>query len=154
GLLGYFSLLEGCLAMIRDHQRNHTISYQWVVRARLDSFWSGPLPPTAFVPDTYIAPLGLQFSGLNDRFSVSSFQVFEVAMSRLSAASALHAKGLRKLNSEKTLAKVLEEAKVEWDIQALPFCIVSERRYPWPPGRWGLAVAKMTLHDPPLSGAE
>lgn len=73
GLLQYFHLVEGCLLLIDDFMKEHSVEYSWILRTRVDTFWTGPAPPLLPVNIsqwTYIVPRGSSFGGFNDRFGL------------------------------------------------------------------------------------
>ncbi|CAA6656087.1 unnamed protein product [Spirodela intermedia] len=134
GLLQYFSLVEGCLEMIRAHQTRRNFTYDWIVRTRVDGYWSAPLDPAIFVPGVYL------------RTSLA-------ALSRLSLIPRLDAAGRRGLNSESAFKAQLDESHVRYGEHPLPFCVLSDRQYGFPPAGNGVPVASMGSRGP-LSGAK
>ncbi|KAG0601508.1 hypothetical protein M758_11G117100 [Ceratodon purpureus] len=133
GLLQYFHLVEGCLDMIDQHEKRHGFRYDWVARTRVDGFWTGPVPPLSSLnASNYYIPIGSQFGGLNDRFGLGNRNATVAALSRLSLLPFLHERGLRKLNSESAFRAQLEELQIPSETIAVPFCILSRRKYRWP----------------------
>lgn len=145
GLLQYFNLVEGCRGMITEHENKHNIKYDWIVRTRVDGYWSGPLPSlSSFDPSFYYIPDGSHYGGLNDRLGIGNADTSRVALSRLSLLPFLHQHNGRNLNSETSFKAQLEFSKVPFKVTKFPFCILTQRRYSWPPAYFGVPVMSLS----------
>ena len=61
-------LVEGCLPLIHSYEARHAMRFDWVVRTRVDTYWSEPPPPlTSVNASAYAIPFGTDCMGLNDR---------------------------------------------------------------------------------------
>ncbi|CAI5488736.1 unnamed protein product [Closterium sp. Naga37s-1] len=153
GLLHYFRLVEGCIDLISTHQQQHNISYRWVIRTRVDGYWTAPPPLlTALHPSAYTIPFGFDWGGLNDRLGIGSWAASQVALRRLSALQDLFSAGYRALTSEKAFRAQMEVGGVVVTRKHFHFCVVTRRR-----SRGGDGCAAMmfsTATYGPLNGAK
>ncbi|VVA95469.1 unnamed protein product [Arabis nemorensis] len=151
----YYStnLVEGCITMIKTYQNENNFTYDWIVRTRVDGYWSNPLDPEYFIPGQYLVPSGSSYGGLNDRFGVGDLNTSTVALSRLSLIPDIDSAGLTRLNSESAFKAQLSTHRVPYVTKHIPFCIVTDRTYDFPPFRYGMPVAALSSRGP-LNGVK
>ncbi|KFK34465.1 hypothetical protein AALP_AA5G148900 [Arabis alpina] len=153
GLLQYFNLVEGCITMIKTYQNENNFTYDWIVRTRVDGYWSNPLDPEYFIPGQYVVPSGSSYCGLNDRFGVGDLNTSTVALSRLSLIPDLDLAGLTALNSESAFKAQLSTHRVPYVTKSIPFCIVTDQTYNYPPSKYEVPVAALSSRGP-LNGVK
>ncbi|KAK2446605.1 hypothetical protein QL285_017388 [Trifolium repens] len=139
--------------MIKSHQLKNNFKYDWIIRTRVDGFWKSRLGPENFVPGQYLIPSGSRHGGINDRFGIGDLRTSTITLSRLSLITKLDSAGFRNLNSESAFKVQLETQSVNYLTKHLPFCVVSDRKYIFPPARFGVLVAALSSLGP-LSGAK
>ncbi|KAH9292760.1 hypothetical protein KI387_042055, partial [Taxus chinensis] len=74
-------------------------------------------------------------------------------MSRISLVPLLYDSGYREMNSEIAFKHQLDVKGVDYMSKTFPFCILSARKYIWPPPRWGVPVASFSSKEH-LNGAK
>ncbi|MCO5558530.1 hypothetical protein L7F22_012115 [Adiantum nelumboides] len=140
--------------MISQIQLQQNFTYEWIIRTRLDGYWNGYFPSlNKRNLSAYTVPLGSQFGGLNDRLGIGNWETTKVALTRLSLVPLLHAHGARGLNSESSFKQQLKVKRVSSKKSEFPFCILSHRRYGWPPGHRGVPVLSIASKGS-LNGAK
>ncbi|GAB2292946.1 hypothetical protein Dimus_027171 [Dionaea muscipula] len=152
GLLQYFNLVEGCISLIQRHETRSYFKYDWIIRTRVDGYWSAPLDRGSFIRGHYLIPPGSNYGGLNDRLGIGEWNTSIIALSRLSLLPKLDLAGFRHLGSESAFKAQLTTHHVPYRTRSQPFCVVSDRKIPFPPrGGGGEPVAAMSTRGP-LSG--
>jgi len=59
GLLQYSVWWRGACGWCTEYERQTGASYAWIIRTRLDAFWSAPVPPVhTFQAEAYTIPWG------------------------------------------------------------------------------------------------
>lgn len=139
--------------MITAYQQKNNFTYDWIVRTRVDGYWSDPLGPENFIPGKYLVPPGSSYGGLNDRFGIGDYNTSVVALSRLSSIPRLDSAGVTQVNSEMAFKAQLTTQNVQFTTKRLPFCIVSDRKYSYPVSRFAVPVAALSSRGP-LSGVK
>ncbi|KAL2895489.1 Dipeptidyl peptidase family member 2 [Bienertia sinuspersici] len=128
-------------------------TYDWIVRTRVDGYWSNPLDTDSFIPGEYVVPPGSSFGGLNDRLGVGDYNTSVVALSRLSLIPTLEKLNYTELNSETAFKAQLASHNISYRALPQPFCIVTDRKYTFPPGHVGVPVAGLSSRGP-LNGVK
>lgn len=152
GLLQYFNLVEGCYGMVKQYEVKHKFKYDWIIRTRVDGFWSSRLPEIGQLdPNYYYVAAGNDFHGLNDRFGMGSPHTSRAANMRLSLLPQMHKAGYRGLNSESAYKAQFQISGVAWKRIQIPFCIMTLRNEMYPPPPYGLLMLSMASEGP-MSG--
>ena len=127
--------VEEAQGWVEAFEKQRGVAFELVVRARLDAFWSAPLPRSALVPGdrTYVVPRAKQFGGLNDRLGLSRSAVAKRVNRRasvlLSSAASRLPDRAGTLNSEQLLNWTLGiHHIVPARIPRLPFCLLVKRK--------------------------
>lgn len=76
--------------MVERHEARRGFNYTWLVRARVDSFFSARAPRLRlFDPAAFTVPFGSNNGGVNDRFGVGGRESSSAAFRRLSALQSM-----------------------------------------------------------------
>ncbi|CAI5486057.1 unnamed protein product [Closterium sp. Naga37s-1] len=147
GMLQYFCLVEGCIPLIHAYERRHAITFDWLLRTRVDTFWHRPLPPlAAFPPHAYTIPFGSDCFGLNDRFGLGTWHTALPALSRLSMLPAIAAGGAFRQFSMQGVGGLGQEASNSHAIPVeVPTGLNSEQAFKAQLALAGVAVARADL---------
>ena len=147
--------------MISEWEKSHRQSrYTWVIRTRPDSYWTAAptsaitLALSHFLNDTYLAPAGSRFFGVNDRFAGSSRDTAALTLPRLSVLPDLRREFKTKLNSEGALKQALILKGVRVKEVDLPFCVLGHHNSSPPTWACASPVASLTQSQGPLNGAK
>lgn len=151
GLMQQFKGVEMCISMISAFEKKHSFQYKWVLRTRVDGYWTGPPPPLADFDRTgYTIPAGSDWGGLNDRLGVGRRGVSWLGLRRLSVLRQLAADGgYSQLNAEKTFRAQMEFLNVKVTRASFPFCILSHKK-----ANPGFPVAVSLSSTAALNGAK
>lgn len=124
-------MVEGCLDLIETHAKLKNVSYDWVFRTRVDTFWNGPPPPLSDLEhDRYTVPHGSDYFGYNDRAGVGSLASSFVALKRLTCLPELHRrKGRKGFNSESAFKAQMDGASIPVVRRNFNFCVLTQRIY-------------------------
>ncbi|EPS69870.1 hypothetical protein M569_04893, partial [Genlisea aurea] len=144
GLLQYMSMVEGCIDLIRAHEEKNDFRYDWVIRTRVDGYWSDPLSPEAFVPGKYTIPVGSTYGGLNDRFGLGDYDTSMLALRRFSSIPVIDSAGGRRMSSEAIFMAQLIAQNVDYAAARIPFCIVTDHWFRYPPSVYNSTVMAMS----------
>lgn len=126
----YFEMVEGCLDLIEAHAKLRNVSYDWVFRTRVDSFWNGPPPPLSDLEhDRYTVPHGSDWFGFNDRAGVGSMASSFVALRRLTCLPDLHRRKGHGFNSERAFKAQMDGGSIHVVRQNFNFCVLTQRIY-------------------------
>ncbi|GJT77516.1 hypothetical protein Tco_1044241 [Tanacetum coccineum] len=135
------------------HQQQNNFTYDWIIPTRVDGFWSTRRQPDLFIPGQYVVPSGSSYGCLKDRFGIGDYNTTITALSRLSMIQELDNVGLHELNSKSAFQAQLKLRNVSYLTKRIPFCIVSDRTYAFPPGRFGVPLVALSSKGP-LSGVK
>ncbi|XP_002967343.2 uncharacterized protein LOC9635372 [Selaginella moellendorffii] len=151
GLLHFFRLIEGCGDLVTDYERKHEFLYDWIIKVRLDSYWTDPIP-TKYERGVYTIPFGNNCGGVNDKLGVGDRATAMATGLKLSILPALHAQGDRNLWPEALFESHLELQRILAVPTNFSFCLIDHRKWPWPPKGWHLSVPSISSKGP-LNGA-
>ena len=130
GLVQYFEMVEGCLDLIQTHAKLRNVSYDWVFRTRVDTFWNGPPPPLSDLEhDHYTIPYGSDYFGFNDRAGMGSMETSFVALRRLSCLPELHQRKGHGFNSESAFKAQMDGGGINVVRKNFNFCVLTQRIY-------------------------
>ena len=127
--------LEDAQRWVEVFEAQRKQRFQLVIRARFDSYWSGPIPRALVIHAmsmdnaTYIVPKGKTFRGLNDRLGLSSSTVASIVNKRASMLEQWPPSEPTQWNSEQWLnITVARHAITPQRILNLPFCLLVKRK--------------------------
>uniref|UniRef100_A0A7I4BJV0 DUF7796 domain-containing protein n=1 Tax=Physcomitrium patens TaxID=3218 RepID=A0A7I4BJV0_PHYPA len=89
----------------------------------------------------------------NIKLGIGNSENSRVALSRLSLLPLLHKRGARNLNSETAFKAQLKFTNLWYSSTNFPFCILTYRKYSWPPAYFGVPVASLSTKGD-LNGAK
>eukprot|EP00897_Mesotaenium_endlicherianum_P006781 jgi/Mesen1/6130/ME000313S05252 len=130
GLMQQFKGVETCVSMITAFEQRHKFHYHWVLRTRVDGYWTGPPPALGSLDRSgYTIPAGSDWGGLNDRLGMGSRAISWLGLRRLSVLRELADDGgYSALNAEKTYLAQMEFLNIKVTRASFPFCILSHKK--------------------------